>query len=219
MKINELLNKLCIFWQKNTGKMLIVCYVVVCCLSLSVNVFTGAVKWFGHKNGTYEEKHLNLNDFEHFGVEQLDDMTMINASDDTQLWYTGNMHNLYVKCDFSYAPGEYIVFYNKTGDGVFGIHQMVHAYEVDGWYIFQLPAGTKQIRMDTGIYPSITIEFEEIILNRCSFNDMMRFSTSQLLWTLVLPAIVFCALDTGVAILQKMFGKSAERAEKETQKV
>ena len=93
------------------AKGLLLCYAVCVILFLGFKLCAGLWVFYGFQNGRYAQRNLTLNDFEQYGVEQLDDMTMVNATDDTQLWITENIYNLYVDCDFSYDPGEFLAFY------------------------------------------------------------------------------------------------------------
>lgn len=88
-----------------SAKGLLLCYAVCVILFLGFKLCAGLWVFYGFQNGRYAQRNLTLNDFEQYGVEQLDDMTMVNATDDTQLWITENIYNLYVDCDFSYDPG------------------------------------------------------------------------------------------------------------------
>ena len=79
-----------------SAKGLLLCYAVCVILFLGFKLCAGLWVFYGFQNGRYAQRNLTLNDFEQYGVEQLDDMTMVNATDDTQLWITENIYNLYV---------------------------------------------------------------------------------------------------------------------------
>lgn len=149
---------------------LVLCYAICAILFLIWKLCVGLWMFCGFQSGKYIPQSLTLNDFEQYGVEQLDDMTMVNATDDTQLWLTDNVYNLYVDCSFSYDPGEFLVFYSRRTDGAFSAERCVRGRLIGKYYVFEFPMGTKQIRMDTGIHPSITVSFKEILVNKYTFN-------------------------------------------------
>lgn len=181
--------------QLRTAYGLMVFYVACAVLFLLYKLGMGLVVFFDFQSGKYIQQSLTLNDFEQYGVEQIDDMTMINATDDTQLWLTGNLYNLYIDCSFSYDPGEFIVFYAFGENDGFSPKRCVRGRLMDGYYRFDFPAGTKKIRMDTGIHPSITVSFREILVNKETFNTVMRFSTEDLFYLLIVPGILYALWD------------------------
>ena len=181
--------------QIQGAKGLVLCYAVCVILFLIFKLCVGLWIFCGFQSGKYTQQNLTLNDFEQYGAEQLDDMTMINVTDDAQLWFTGDIYNLYVDCSFSYDPGEFLVFYSKRTDGAFSAEQCVRGKRMGKYYVFEFPAGVKQIRMDTGIFPSITISFREILANRYTFNTVMRFSTEELFYLLTVPGLLYGILD------------------------
>lgn len=127
----------------------------------------------GFESGRLENRHLTLEDFDAVEAEVLDSMSMINASSDTQIIFSGEVRNVYITCTFSADPGEFVAFYNKTGDGAWSESRERWARLEDGSYCFEFPQGTKQIRIDTGVEPSIRVDFEDIEINR---------KTPKLLW-------------------------------------
>lgn len=181
--------------QMQGMKGLVLCYAVCVGLFLIFKLCMGLWIFCRFQNGTYTQRSLTLNDFEPYGVEQLDEMTMINATDDAQLWLTENVYNLYVDCSFSYDPGEFIVFYSNRTDGAFSAERCLRGRLYGKYYVFEFPAGTKQIRMDTGIHPSITVSFGEILVNRYTFNTVMRFSTEELFYLLIVPGLIYGIWD------------------------
>lgn len=60
---------------------------------------------------------------------------------------------------------------------------------------FEFPIGTNQIRVDTGVHPSITVSFQEILANKYTFNTVMRFSTGELFYLLAVPGVIYGVLD------------------------
>lgn len=66
-----------------SAKGLLLCYAVCVILFLGFKLCAGLWVFYGFQNGRYAQRNLTLNDFEQYGVEQLDDMTMVNATDDT----------------------------------------------------------------------------------------------------------------------------------------
>lgn len=186
--------KLLRFWhfrQIEGTKGLMLCYAVCVILFMIFKLGTGLWIYCGFQSGKYIPRSLTLNDFEQHGVEQLDDMTMVNATDDAQLWLTGKVYNLYVDCSFSCDPGEFLVFYSDRTDGTFSAERCVRGKLFGRYYVFEFPAGTNQIRMDTGIHPSITVFFREILVNKYTFNTVMRFSTEELFYLLIVPCLLY----------------------------
>ena len=130
----------------------------------------------------------------------MDNMTVYNATDDTQLIYTGNLRNLIVKCEFSRNPGEFVCFYNNRGNYSFGVHKMRYAKVYGDYYVFEFPYGTKQIRLDTGVVSEITVSFDEITINSFDIQDYFAFSISELFTLLIIPAAVYFAIDTAIKL-------------------
>lgn len=146
--------------------------------------------------GKLESRSLTLEDFVPVDAEILDEMTMVNASNDTQLLYAPlgkEIRSLSVRCSFSLDPGEFVLFYQKDADGGFSIDKQIYA----SWdahsdsYFFLLPRGVKKIRLDTGVEPSITVRFDAIDINRCRFNDLFRFSRTEAFYLLILPGVLY----------------------------
>ena len=184
-------------WCKNQPqKLMALCCAGVLTVFAVVIAATTAINMVGLKTGFYQQKSLNLHDFEHVGVELINDMAMVNATGDTQLIYTGNVRNIYIKCDFSVDPGEFVAFYSKADNYAFGRHKMVYARQEDGFYVFRFPLGTRQVRIDTGVEPSIQVNFDRINLNTSSFRDITDINTGYLFYIMVLPVLVFSILQT-----------------------
>lgn len=186
-----MLSKLINLIRHKPVKALLLFYAVLSGLTVAVCLALALFAFIAGKAGYFQRKALNLNDFEQIGVEQLSDMSLVNATEDTQLIYKNNAYNLYVKCTFSYEPGEFILFYSKSPEGGFGINNMTYARKQGDYYVFNMPFNTKSFRLDTGIHPSITVKFEEIILNETGFFDLFRINTGTLFYLLVIPPILY----------------------------
>lgn len=178
-------------------------YIGFIIFSIIIHSLYGLVNLYGFKSGKYVEKSLTVKDFQPMGAEFSDDMTLISTTDDAQLIYTGDVRNIIIKCEFSQDPGEFVSFYNKSADNAFGTHKMLYAKYIDGYYVFQYPIGTKQIRIDTGIFPSITVNFEEITINKPTVSTVWGSVTSQFFYCLVVPPVLFLLTDTVKQILKK----------------
>ena len=72
------------------------------------------------------------------------------------------------------------------------------------YYIFEFPYGTKQVRMDTGVEPSITVSFDNIVRNDFSTADMLGVSTAELFTLLIVPGAIYFGLDTLLKILEEI---------------
>lgn len=167
-----------------SAKGLLLCYAVCVILFLGFKLCAGLWVFYGFQNGRYAQRNLTLNDFEQYGVEQLDDMTMVNATDDTQLWITENIYNLYVDCDFSYDPGEFLAFYSYKADGVFSAERCVRGKQYGRYYVFEFPIGTNQIRVDTGF----------ILPLQYLFRKSWQINTHSILLCVFLPGSCFICL-------------------------
>lgn len=187
-------------WQENPAKMLQRFYIVACALALTFNILCGIFYFVAYQTGFYQEKVLSISDFDPVGLEILDAQTVVNQTDDAQLIYTGNIHSIKLRCEFSQNPGEFVSFYNRRGNGSFGVKRMDYAQRRNGWYEFDYPIGTKQIRIDTGVEPAIQVSFSEIILNEKDICKMVGFSTSELFYVFIIPVCVFLVLDTLIKI-------------------
>lgn len=201
--MRKLINKYTDAVKSDGMKGLVYTYTVCISLAAVFTVLLGAVNFALVSTGYYREKNMTVNDFETVGAEYVDEMTIVNATNDTQLIYTGNVKNLIVKCEFSQEPGEFVCVYNSTADYAFGAHKAVYARQYGDCYVFDFPAATKQIRMDTGVEPSITVAFDEIVINRFSLWEMFGLSAKDLFSLLIIPPAIYFAVDT----LIKMSGK------------
>lgn len=141
------------------------------------------------ESGSLVNRHLTLGDFETVQAEVVDGMTLINDGYDTQIIYTGTVRNIYIKCTFSMDPGEFVAFYNKTGDGAWSQKRQRWAKLDDGYYCFEFPGGTKQIRIDTGVEPSIRVDFRHIEINRPTDRLIEGSKAGRLFTWLVMPLL------------------------------
>lgn len=198
------LKKLYPFISDNPLKRMLISYILFLCIYIFFHIGYGAVNLFGYTTGKYSEKNLVLGDFEIIDGEITDEMTLSNKSNDTQLIYTGNIRSLIIKCSFSENPGEFICFYNSSGDYVFGTHKMEYAKIYDGYYFFEFPLGTKQIRLDTGIFPTTITFFDEMVLNRPSVSTIFNITTGDIFSLLVLPGACFMIVETALPTIKKM---------------
>ncbi|MDD6827276.1 MAG: hypothetical protein PUE12_14480 [Oscillospiraceae bacterium] len=199
--MKKIVKKYTDYFTNHRLKAFMATYAVCIAAALAVNIVTGIVNFGLSTAGVYRQKSLTADDFELVDAEYVDSMTIINATNDTQMIYTGNIKNLVVNCDFSRPPGEFVCFYNSRGDYSFGTHKMKYAKQYGDYYIFEFPYGTKQVRMDTGVEPSITVSFDSIQINSFSAFDMFGFSTSWLFSLLFIPAAVHFGIDTLLKIL------------------
>ena len=90
---------------------------------------------------------------------------------------------------------EFLAFYSYKADGVFSAERCVRGKQYGRYYVFEFPIGTNQIRIDTGVHPSITVSFQEILANKYTFNTVMRFSTGELFYLLAVPGVIYGVLD------------------------
>lgn len=199
---NAIKNYLACF-KTNQYKALLITYAVCICTALFINLAMCAAN-FALSATVYKQTELTVDDFELVGAEYVDNMTIINATNDTQMIYTGNIRKLAVKCTFSLAPGEFLCFYNSKGDYSFGTHKMQYSKVYGDYYIFEFPYGTKQVRMDTGVEPSITVSFDNIVRNDFSTADMLGVSTAELFTLLIVPGVIYFGLDTLLKILEEI---------------
>lgn len=195
------------WYKQQPQKLLAGCYLWTAVVMLRIVTITSLLNLIAYKVGFYQQKMLNIYDFEHIGVEVVDDMTLINATNDTQLIYEGNIKNLYVKCNFSAEPGEFVAFYSKRNNYAFGSHQMVYAMQEGEYYVFRFPIGTKQVRIDTGVEPSITVSFDEIMLNKQSLREITGINTGCLFYLMICPMVLFSILYTGATIYECVMKK------------
>lgn len=143
--------------------------------------------------GLWREQALCPADFTGVGIEVVDDATLETATDDAQLHYTADgMHSLWVRCSFSTDPGEFVLFYQNRMEAEFDARKELYARRYGDWYVFPLPAGTRKIRLDLGVLPSVKVHFDEIILNR---RTPPMLDTEALVWAAVLPGLLFEVLD------------------------
>lgn len=184
------------FTKSKPQYLLLICYLGTGALIAAVSLITVIFNFVAYNTGYYDSRELCLTDFEQVGVEIVDDMTMINATNDTQLIYSGNIKNIYIKCSFSIDPGEFVAFYSGKNNYSFGVNKMIHARKEGDYYVFRFPANTKQVRIDTGVEPSIKVGFEEIKINKQTFRDNTGISTETLFNITVIPLILFSLIYT-----------------------
>ena len=193
--------------KQQPQKLLARCYIGTAAIMLRIVTITSLLNLIAYKVGFYQQKMLNIHDFEQIGVEVVDNMTMINATNDTQLICEGNIKNIYIKCDFSADPGEFVAFYSRKNNYAFGTHQMLHARQDGEYYIFRFPIGTKQVRIDTGVEPSITVSFDEIMLNKQSLREITGINIGYLFYLMICPMVLFSILYTGATIYECIMKK------------
>ena len=191
-------------WSEQSGKYLARIYAIFIIFTLFFHIIYSAINIYYIKNDKYEMKSLNINDFTHDQLEIVDEMTAITSGDDGKLIYTGDIRNIRIKCTFSDRIGEFVSFYNKSGDNSFSVKTLEHVKIIDGYYTFEYPIGTKQVRIDLGIFPSITVDFDEIIINYQSANIVFGNTTIALFNILVLPSVIFITLDVLIEVYKKL---------------
>ncbi len=178
-------------------------YIGFIIFSLIIHSIYGLFNLYGFKTGKYVQKSLTVKDFQIVGAETSSDNTLITTTDDAQLILTGDVKSITIKCEFSQDPGEFVSFYNKSADNAFSAQKMLYAKFIDGYYVFEYPFGTKQIRIDAGVFPSITVDFDEIIINKPTVQTVWGSITSQLFYCLVVPPVLFLLTDTVKQITKK----------------
>ncbi len=183
-------------WQKKPEKMLVRFYLLTLAVTVLLHLLMGAGQFIAYQVGLYEKRALQIRDFEPVGVEIVDDETVITQTDDSQLIFNGNVKTIKIKCEFLQNPGEFVSFYNKTADGAFGIQKMMYAKIKNGYYVFDYPFGTRQVRIDLGVVPSVMIKVSDIQLNDQSAAQMMDYSNGELFYLFTVPLVLFLTLDT-----------------------
>ncbi len=184
------------FWKNNPEKTLFRSYLLALAAAILFHFLTGIINLVAYQTNLYESRLLKLQDFDPTGIEIVDDATMITETDDSQLIYTGNVRNIKIKCEFLQDPGEFVSFYNTKANGSFGIQQMMHAKIEDGYYVFEYPFGTRQVRIDFGIVPSVMIRVSEIQLNDKTPAQMLGYTNGELFYLFTVPLVLFLLLDT-----------------------
>ncbi len=183
---------------------LLAAYLAFACLWGAFHLGYTAINGIGYITGITSQQELTVADFVHVGIEMVDENTVINATDDSQMIYTGNIRNLLIKCDFSLPPGEFVCFYNYRGNDAFGTHRMKYAKIYDGYYLFEFPIGTKQIRLDTGVEPSIKIDFHSITINTPSLKTVTGVTVGDCFTLLTVPALIFMAGETACSLAKQI---------------
>ena len=191
-------------WSENDLKSISKIYIIFILALLILHTLYAAVNIAGIKSGKFSEKYLTVKDFSSEQLEILDDMNVINSGDDGKLIYSGDVRTFSVKCEFSYNPGEFVSFYNNDNSGVFSAQKMIYAKLIDGYYVFEYPLGTKQVRIDTGVSPSIHVSFDEIILNRPDASWIWGNITEMLFTMLIAPVVIYSLTDCIVEFGKKI---------------
>ena len=201
--MKKIIEKLSVYKSLSPLRRLVMVYAVFICLFVSAHIIYGGINCLNILTGKVKETQLTLADFEIIGGEITDDNTLENRTDDTQLIYTGDIRNLIVKCTFSENPGEFICFYNSKANDVFGTNKMEYTRIYDGYYHFYFPLGTKQIRLDTGVFPTTVTEFEEIIINRPTVSTVLGLTAGDLFTAFVIPGWLFMIIETVLPVFKK----------------
>ncbi len=183
-------------WKDTPEKVLFRSYLLALVILLVFHLFMGLAHLAAYQFNIYESKPLDIHDFDPVDVEIIDDATVITETDDAQLIYTGNVRNIKIKCEFLQDPGEFVSFYNAKANHSFGAHQMMYAKWKDGYYVFEYPLGTRQVRIDLGVVPSATVHISEIRLNDKNLAQMLGYTNSELFYLFVIPPIIFLLMDT-----------------------
>ncbi len=180
------------------------CYIMVLVIIVLSNMFLSVYSFIFLK-----EKPLNLSEFEHVGMEFVDEKTGITATEDSQIIYSAEepILNLYFKPDTLFDVGEWVLFYQDDVDKDFSANKMLHA-KLDGeYYCFSLPINTYKIRFDLGVTTSNTIHFEELILNKVSFGNINAFDVADVFNLLVLPIILYIVIIFALDVYLKLFSR------------
>ncbi len=194
-------------WKANPKKALIHSYLLALAAALLFHLCMGVTHLIAYQANIYESRLLKVHDFDPVGIEIVDDTTILTETDDSQLIYTGNVRNIKIKCEFLQDPGEFVSFYNAKADGSFGTHKMLYAKIEDGYYVFEYPLGTRQVRIDFGVVPSIRVRISEIQLNDKDPAQMLGYTNGELFYLFTVPFVVFLFLDT----MLRLYGKIKEK--------
>lgn len=183
--------------KKNIGKALALAYgigALLAVLYMGVNFVCSA---------KYQKRELTVLDFETVDCEFVSDAEIVTETEDSQMIYTGNLVNMYVKCSFSQPEGEFLAFYAKNENHSFGINRVSYAKLSGDWYVFHFPYGTKQVRVDPGVTVSNTVHFDEIIVNNNTPKERFRYSNSLLFTVFAGSPVALVVFSTAAEILDK----------------
>ncbi len=191
--------------NKNIVKSILICYVGVTLFFIIFAALIGFINFMLYSFNYYTTAELNVNSFEHVGIEVVNEHTLITQTDDSQLILSdvGNIKSLHMRLNYSQLPGEINLFYASDEHDDFSANKMLYAQYKDGYYTFNLPLGTKKIRFDCGVHASNTIEITDITLNRNTFLDLVPFNTNVLFLIMVLPLIIIPCINIFAIIIQK----------------
>ncbi len=178
-------------------------YIGFIIFSLVLHSAYAIINIFGIVTGKYSQEELDISDFQTIDLEIINNKTIITSTDDSQLIFSGDVRNIVIECNFSQNIGEFVSFYNKSNDNKFTQNKMIHAKIIDGKYIFEYPLGTKQVRIDTGIFPSVKVSFQQMTLNKPIASTIWGSFTSQIFYCLVCPPILFLVYDTFLCFSKK----------------
>lgn len=183
-------------------KRLLAAYLAFACLWAVFHLGYTALSGIGYITGRTSQKELTVEDFVHVGIEMADENTIINSTNDSQMIYTGPIRNLLIKCSFSADPGEFICFYNYRGNDAFGTHRMKYAKIIGDYYWFEFPPFTQQIRLDTGVEPSITVVFDSITINTPALSTVAGITAGDSFTLLAVPGLIFMIGETALSLLK-----------------
>ncbi len=183
--------------KSHTLKCIVICYAAVSIIVLFCALAIGAVNLLLFSTNYYSTLNLNINSFDHIGIEVVNENTIITTTNDSQLILNDakNIKSLHINARYSQLPGEVNLFYAQNANDDFSSNKMLYAQYKDGYYTFNLPLGTKKIRFDCGVHSDVTIEFGDIILNRATFFDLVPINTSMLFIILILPLFLLTFTD------------------------
>ena len=180
---------------------LLAAYLLFICMWSMFHLGYTAVNSIGFIGGNAKQQ-LTVADFTPVDVEVVNENTIINSTGDSQLIYTGPIRNMRIKCSFSIDPGEFVCFYNYRGNNAFGIHRMRYAKIIGDCYWFEFPPGTKQIRLDTGVEPSITVVFDSITINTPTLSTVAGITAGDGFTLLTVPGLIFMIGETALSLVK-----------------
>lgn len=184
------LTRFAAWWAQRRKRILLTLYLVAAALLLAA----AAADPLLYRLAGLRETALTVADFTPVDTEVVDDHTVITTSGDSQLLLQAdNIRDLWVHCTFLQDPGEFVAFYQSDPDAPFSAKKQVYArYGGEGWYVFPVPYGTRKLRLDLGVEPSITVQLHEMCMNR---PPAVHLPTAALVWAALLPGLLFAVAD------------------------
>lgn len=174
-------------------------FCITFCLLLSLfavsRIFYAVFMKLDIYNETICETHFAADDFDAIQIEYINSLQVVTDGDDSQLIMNTlpcKVKNVWVDMQFSVDPGEIVLFYKTNETQDWSSSRVIYAELRDGYYYFNLSTvQATALRLDLGIFPSVTVTFHDIIYNhRFTFAEFFALTSVNIFWVILLSCFI-----------------------------